>query len=449
MTLFYCILFIIAVNGMNEKLFQGINKQSYQEEITLESLIPQELISLNTHLSKIKPKECNNIGSCMKYIDNTTDEMIHGIASEVHKTFSSTMQKYTQLAYLIIISSITDDKDVNMTNWVNLLSLKSHNGHRLLEYIYRTNIQYDSTLFKIYLFFSDLENIFTASVDKPYTNEKLLQLIEDKTNIPRPSDKNGVYEELLHNIYQMQTKISQLSDRFCSITNSWFHPHNLKFKKVIYNAGKPLIERIDNNYTHLEHKQVFSKCNKSKWYDCIRSENDMEVLFQFSNLVIKSMIQEVGHSAVVYLDVYSYALNDLKKKISNGLDVNESINQHTSTNLRIIINQYLNDIQKIKNLIFDKHGIKVDLNNDLCEKIKYIYNELYIKLENILDQKYVLNIIKELRIKIQKYREIISENINYKYGISEMLDQFNWNNLTNCLYGHMCFTTQSILKLLA
>ncbi|XP_050534535.1 uncharacterized protein LOC126901808 isoform X1 [Daktulosphaira vitifoliae] len=448
MTLFYCILFIIAVNGMNEKLFQGINKQSYQEEITLESLIPQELISLNTHLSKIKPKECNNIGSCMKYIDNTTDEMIHGIASEVHKTFSSTMQKYTQLAYLIIISSITDDKDVNMTNWVNLLSLKSHNGHRLLEYIYRTNIQYDSTLFKIYLFFSDLENIFTASVDKPYTNEKLLQLIEDKTNIPRPSDKNGVYEELLHNIYQMQTKISQLSDRFCSITNSWFHPHNLKFKKVIYNAGKPLIERIDNNYTHLEHKQVFSKCNKSKWYDCIRSENDMEVLFQFSNLVITSMIQEVAQSVVTDLDVISYALNDLKNKISNGLDVNnDSISRHKSNKLRIMIQKYLNDLQNINNLIFEKHGIKVEINNDLFEKIKYIFNELYIKLENFLNQKNVLNIIKDLRNKIQKYREIISENNNDFY-MTNLLNQITWNNFTSCLHGNMSFISQFILKLL-
>ncbi|XP_050534547.1 uncharacterized protein LOC126901808 isoform X12 [Daktulosphaira vitifoliae] len=448
MTLFYCILFIIAVNGMNEKLFQGINKQSYQEEITLESLIPQELISLNTHLSKIKPKECNNIGSCMKYIDNTTDEMIHGIASEVHKTFSSTMQKYTQLAYLVIISSIRENKYIEVTDWINLLSLSAHKGHCLLEFIYRANIKYDKALFNNYLFFSDLENIFTASVDKPYTNEKLLQLIEDKTKIPRPSDKNEVYKELLNNIHQMQTKISQLSDRFCSITNSWFHPNNLKFKKVIHNAGLLLKERIENNYTHLEHKQVFSKCNKSKWYDCIRSENDMEVLFQFSNLVIKSMIQEVGHSAVVYLDVYSYILNDLKKKISNGLDVNESISRHTSKKLRIMIHEYLNNIQKIKNLIFDKHGIEVDLNNDLCEKIKYIYNELYIKLENILDQKYVLNIIKELRKKIQKYREIISENINYKYDISEIIDQINWNNSTYCLDGQMCYKPQSILELL-
>ncbi|XP_050534538.1 uncharacterized protein LOC126901808 isoform X4 [Daktulosphaira vitifoliae] len=448
MTLFYCILFIIAVNGMNEKLFQGINKQSYQEEITLESLIPQELIWLNTHLSKIKPKECNNIGSCMKYIDNTTDEMIHGIASEVHKTFSSTMQKYTQLAYLVIISSIRENKYIEVTDWINLLSLSAHKGHCLLEFIYRANIKYDKALFNNYLFFSDLENIFTASVDKPYTNEKLLQLIEDKTKIPRPSDKNEVYKELLNNIHQMQTKISQLSDRFCSITNSWFHPNNLKFKKVIHNAGLLLKERIENNYTHLEHKQVFSKCNKSKWYDCIRSENDMEVLFQFSNLVIKSMIQEVGHSAVVYLDVYSYILNDLKKKISNGLDVNESISRHTSKKLRIMIHEYLNNIQKIKNLIFDKHGIEVDLNNDLCEKIKYIYNELYIKLENILDQKYVLNIIKELRKKIQKYREIISENINYKYDISEIIDQINWNNSTYCLDGQMCYKPQSILELL-
>ncbi|XP_050534557.1 uncharacterized protein LOC126901808 isoform X22 [Daktulosphaira vitifoliae] len=447
MTLFYCILFIIAVNGMNEKLFQGINKQSYQEEITLESLIPQELISLNTHLSKIKPKECNNIGSCMKYIDNTTDEMIHGIASEVHKTFSSTMQKYTQLAYLIIISSITDDKDVNMTNWVNLLSLKSHNGHRLLEYIYRTNIQYDSTLFKIYLFFSDLENIFTASVDKPYTNEKLLQLIEDKTNIPRPSDKNGVYEELLHNIYQMQTKISQLSDRFCSITNSWFHPHNLKFKKVIYNAGLMLKKRIENNYTHLEHKQVFSKCNKSEWYDCIKSENDMEVLFKFSNLVITSIIQDVAHGAVTILDYISLALIDLEKQISEGLNIeNDGNSKFDVSKLINMIFVYLKDLKQITNLIFENHGLQVGFNNDLLDKIKNIYHFIYINLEVIINQKNVLKIIKKLKNGIQKSRETLLEDFNYNFDVHKI--EIIWNGISHFLNNLICFVSQEVIELL-
>ncbi|XP_050534551.1 uncharacterized protein LOC126901808 isoform X16 [Daktulosphaira vitifoliae] len=447
MTLFYCILFIIAVNGMNEKLFQGINKQSYQEEITLESLIPQELISLNTHLSKIKPKECNNIGSCMKYIDNTTDEMIHGIASEVHKTFSSTMQKYTQLAYLIIISSITDDKDVNMTNWVNLLSLKSHNGHRLLEYIYRTNIQYDSTLFKIYLFFSDLENIFTASVDKPYTNEKLLQLIEDKTNIPRPSDKNGVYEELLHNIYQMQTKISQLSDRFCSITNSWFHPHNLKFKKVIYNAGKPLIERIDNNYTHLEHKQVFSKCNKSEWYDCIKSENDMEVLFKFSNLVITSMIQVIAHGAVTIMDYIRLALIDLEKQIAKGLNIeNDGNSKSNASKLSNMILGYLEDLNQITNLIFENHGMQVGFNNDLLDKIINVYHYININLKVIINQKTVLIIIKNLKNGIQNSRETILKDFHYNFSVHKI--ETIWNDISIHLNNYICYRSKYILELL-
>ncbi|XP_050534555.1 uncharacterized protein LOC126901808 isoform X20 [Daktulosphaira vitifoliae] len=447
MTLFYCILFIIAVNGMNEKLFQGINKQSYQEEITLESLIPQELISLNTHLSKIKPKECNNIGSCMKYIDNTTDEMIHGIASEVHKTFSSTIQKYAQLAYLIIISSITDDKDVNMTNWVNLLSLKSHNGHRLLEYIYRTNIQYDSTLFKIYLFFSDLENIFTASVDKPYTNEKLLQLIEDKTNIPRPSDKNGVYEELLHNIYQMQTKISQLSDRFCSITNSWFHPHNLKFKKVIYNAGKSLKERIDNNYTHLEHKQVFSKCNKSEWYDCIKSENDMEVLFKFSNLVITSMIQVIAHGAVTIMDYIRLALIDLEKQIAKGLNIeNDGNSKSNASKLSNMILGYLEDLNQITNLIFENHGMQVGFNNDLLDKIINVYHYININLKVIINQKTVLIIIKNLKNGIQNSRETILKDFHYNFSVHKI--ETIWNDISIHLNNYICYRSKYILELL-
>ncbi|XP_050534558.1 uncharacterized protein LOC126901808 isoform X23 [Daktulosphaira vitifoliae] len=447
MTLFYCILFIIAVNGMNEKLFQGINKQSYQEEITLESLIPQELISLNTHLSKIKPKECNNIGSCMKYIDNTTDEMIHGIASEVHKTFSSTMQKYTQLAYLIIISSITDDKDVNMTNWVNLLSLKSHNGHRLLEYIYRTNIQYDSTLFKIYLFFSDLENIFTASVDKPYTNEKLLQLIEDKTNIPRPSDKNGVYEELLHNIYQMQTKISQLSDRFCSITNSWFHPHNLKFKKVIYNAGLMLKKRIENNYTHLEHKQVFSKCNKSEWYDCIKSENDMEVLFKFSNLVITSMIQVIAHGAVTIMDYIRLALIDLEKQIAKGLNIeNDGNSKSNASKLSNMILGYLEDLNQITNLIFENHGMQVGFNNDLLDKIINVYHYININLKVIINQKTVLIIIKNLKNGIQNSRETILKDFHYNFSVHKI--ETIWNDISIHLNNYICYRSKYILELL-
>ncbi|XP_050534554.1 uncharacterized protein LOC126901808 isoform X19 [Daktulosphaira vitifoliae] len=447
MTLFYCILFIIAVNGMNEKLFQGINKQSYQEEITLESLIPQELIWLNTHLSKIKPKECNNIGSCMKYIDNTTDEMIHGIASEVHKTFSSTMQKYTQLAYLVIISSIRENKYIEVTDWINLLSLSAHKGHCLLEFIYRANIKYDKALFNNYLFFSDLENIFTASVDKPYTNEKLLQLIEDKTKIPRPSDKNEVYKELLNNIHQMQTKISQLSDRFCSITNSWFHPNNLKFKKVIHNAGLLLKERIENNYTHLEHKQVFSKCNKSEWYDCIKSENDMEVLFKFSNLVITSMIQVIAHGAVTIMDYIRLALIDLEKQIAKGLNIeNDGNSKSNASKLSNMILGYLEDLNQITNLIFENHGMQVGFNNDLLDKIINVYHYININLKVIINQKTVLIIIKNLKNGIQNSRETILKDFHYNFSVHKI--ETIWNDISIHLNNYICYRSKYILELL-
>ncbi|XP_050534559.1 uncharacterized protein LOC126901808 isoform X24 [Daktulosphaira vitifoliae] len=447
MTLFYCILFIIAVNGMNEKLFQGINKQSYQEEITLESLIPQELISLNTHLSKIKPKECNNIGSCMKYIDNTTDEMIHGIASEVHKTFSSTMQKYTQLAYLVIISSIRENKYIEVTDWINLLSLSAHKGHCLLEFIYRANIKYDKTLFNNYLFFSDLYNIFTALVDKPYTSEKLLQLIEDKTKIPRPSDKNGVYKELLNDIHQMRTKINQQSERFCLITGSWFHPNNLKFKKVIEKKDNFLKKFIDDNYTQLENKQVFSKCNKSEWYDCIKSENDMEVLFKFSNLVITSIIQDVAHGAVTILDYISLALIDLEKQISEGLNIeNDGNSKFDVSKLINMIFVYLKDLKQITNLIFENHGLQVGFNNDLLDKIKNIYHFIYINLEVIINQKNVLKIIKKLKNGIQKSRETLLEDFNYNFDVHKI--EIIWNGISHFLNNLICFVSQEVIELL-
>ncbi|XP_050534534.1 uncharacterized protein LOC126901807 [Daktulosphaira vitifoliae] len=451
MTLFYCISFIVAVKATNdEELFQGVRKRPYEEQVSLDSLIPQALISQNTDLSNVKQKECDNsITNCIKCIDNFTDEIFRQVANDVYTEFSSTMQEYTQLAYLVIISSIRDNKYVEIVSWVNLLSLSSHKGHCLLEFIYRANIKYGKTLFKNYLFFSDLENIFITSVDKPYTSEKLLQLIEDKTKIPRPSDKNGVYKELLNDIHQMRTKINQQSERFCSITGSWFHPNNLKFKKVIYNAKKSLIELIDSNYTLLENKQVFSKCNKSKWYDCIRSENDMEVLFQFSNLVITSMIQKVAHNAVGVLCIISLCLMDFDKEISKSNFINNyKIHQYNSSKLRIMINEYLNDLQKIKKMIFEKHGIKVELNNDLFENIKYIFNVIYIKLENILNPNNTFNIICELVDEITKYKKIISENINYRDHTRSLSNKISWNNCLVFLDGNINFVSQTILELL-
>ncbi|XP_050427948.1 uncharacterized protein LOC126837957 isoform X2 [Adelges cooleyi] len=310
----------LLVKSDENNIFQGIESRPLQESVKLNSLIPTLIEKKNVNPTEIfRETYDGNCSNCILTLNKAADELLRQVGNEVYINLKDALNEYTDLAFELIKASASEGRALETVDFVNFLSLKNSKGYCATTFLYRTNA-YEEPLFNLYLLFSDLQNVFISSVDKPYNNEKLLQFLERNTKKSQRVLEIGNYNSIKRCITKSRQIIDDISSPFCIISQSWFHPKYLKWKNLMYGKnGDPTFDPTVIKYATEKRKQALGvSALPTDWYNSIRSESDVNVLLEFNSQIVEGAILTVADHALRLLNFITMALDDLANSVRNG-----------------------------------------------------------------------------------------------------------------------------------
>ncbi|XP_050427951.1 uncharacterized protein LOC126837958 isoform X2 [Adelges cooleyi] len=207
-----------------------------------------------------------------------------------------------------------------------------------------------------------------------------------KTKKSRPTTELGSYDDLVTSLINCRRNINGLSSSVCEISNCWFHPENLKWKKLMYQENKwANLDSVVVKYaTKIREKELGKSKISENWYKSIRSENEFVLLLEFNSLIVKGALLTIADKALHLLDYILYTFDDLvniSRTHSNNLS-KDTQNQIVD-DAKNSVSEFLIAVQTLLELFLQRRGIHVSLEDDPLVDITKIYKYTLNKISNI------------------------------------------------------------------